>query len=143
VDGPDGRFSWFFSNSASAVDLHVPVVVDGVDYGAPIENLKRAMRDANLSSVDLRIGSGAAAVARLVVPVLKPKAFLPVHWDGLWGAFDAGVPKPYADIALEAFLKSSAIPLVRPAQYMDKWRLDRHGVRPISNTEVKRALGFN
>ena len=35
VDGPDGRFSWFFNNSASAVDLHVPIVVDGVDYGAP------------------------------------------------------------------------------------------------------------
>ena len=143
VDGPDGRFSWFFNNSAGAVDLHVPIVVDGVDYGAPIENLKRAMRDANLSSVDLWIGSGAAAVARLVVPVLKPKAFLPVHWDGLWGAFDAGVPKPYADIALEAFLKSSAIPLVRPAQYMDKWRLDRTGVRPLPNREVKKALGFN
>ena len=48
VDGPDGRFSWFFSNSASAVDLHVPIVIDGVDYGAPIENLKSAMKDAKL-----------------------------------------------------------------------------------------------
>ena len=26
VDGPQGRFSWFFQNSASAVDLHVPIV---------------------------------------------------------------------------------------------------------------------
>jgi hypothetical protein len=26
--------------------------------------------------------------------------------------------------------------------YMDKWRLDRKGVRPIANTEVKKALGF-
>ena len=96
VDGPDGQFSWFFSNSASAVDLHVPIVVDGVDHGAPIENLKSAMKDAKLTSVDLWIGSSAAPVAKLVVPVLRPKAFLPVHWDGLWGAFEAGVPKPYA-----------------------------------------------
>ena len=26
---------------------------------------------------------------------------------------------------------------------MDKWRLDRNGVKPIANTEVKKALGFN
>ena len=143
VHGPDGLLSWFFSNSASAVDLHVPIVVDGVDYGAPIENLESAMRDAKLTSVDLWIGSSGAAVARLVVPVLRPKAFLPVHWDGLWGAFETGVPKPYADPGVEAFLNASGISVVRPAQYMDKWRLDRNGVRPVPNTEVKKALGFN
>ena len=32
---------------------------------------------------------------------------------------------------------------IKPAQYMDKWRLDRTGVRPVANTEVKKALGFN
>jgi hypothetical protein len=85
----------------------------------------------------------AAAVARLVVPVLKPKAYIPVHWDGLWGSFEAGVTKPYSDPALETFLATSGVRLIKPAQYMDKWRLDRNGVRPISNTEVKRALGFN
>ena len=141
VDGPNGRFSWFFSNSASAVDLHVPIVLDGVDYGAPLENLRSAMRDAKVASVDLWIGGSAAPVAKLVVPVLKPKAFLPVHWDGLFGAFEAGVQKPYADAGVEAFLKASGVAVVKPAQYMDKWRLDRTGVRPIANTEVKRYLG--
>jgi hypothetical protein len=143
VDAPGGRLSWFFNNSASAVDLHVPIVVDGVDYGAPIENLKAAMRDAKLSAVDLWIGGSAAPVAKLVVPVLQPKAFLPVHWDGLFNAFDAGVPKPYADAGVEAFMKASGVTVIKPAQYMDKWRLDRSGVRPIPNTEVKKALGFN
>jgi len=143
VDGPDGRFSWFFNNSASAVDLHVPIVVDGVDYGAPIENLKAAMLDAKLSAVDLWIGGSAVPVAKLVVPVLKPKAFLPVHWDGLFNAFEAGVPKPYADAGVEALLAASGTTVIKPAQYMDKWRLDRTGVRPVANTEVKKALGFN
>ena len=143
VDGPDGRFSWFFNNSGSAVDLHVPIVVDGVDYGAPIDNLKTAMSDAKLTSVDLWIGSSAAPVAKLVVPVLKPKAFMPVHWDGLWGAFEAGAPMPWADPALESLLKASGVNVIRPAQYMDKWRLDRNGVRPMNNGEVKKALGFN
>ena len=143
VDGPDGRFSWFFSNSASAVDLHLPIVVDGIDYGAPLENLKAAMKEAGLTSVDLWIGSSAVPVLELVVPVLKPRAFLPVHWDGLWGAFEAGVPKPYADAAVETFLRDAGAAVVKPVQYMDKWRLDRSGVRPVPNTEVKKALGFN
>jgi L-ascorbate metabolism protein UlaG (beta-lactamase superfamily) len=143
VDGPDGRFSWFFNNSASAIDLHVPIVVDGVSYGAPLDNLKAAMADATLTSVDLWIGSSTAPVAKLVLPVLKPKAFIPVHWDGLFGAFEAGAPKPYADPALEAILKASGVSVVPPAQYMDKWRLDREGVRPLANTEVKKALGFD
>lgn len=143
VDGPDGRFSWFFNNSASAVDLHVPIVIDGVDYGAPIENLKSAMRDAKLSAVDLWIGGSAVPVAKLVVPVLKPRAFLPVHWDGLFNAFEAGVPKPYADAGVEALLIASGATVIKPAQYMDKWRLDRKGVRAIANTQVKKALGFN
>ena len=142
VDSPQGRFSWFFQNSASAVDLHIPIVIDGVDYGAPIENLKAAMKAAGLASVDLWIGSGGASVARLVTPVLKPRAFIPVHWDGLWGAFEAGVPKPYGDPQLEEFLKTSGVSVVKPLQYMDKWRLDRAGVRPVQNTEVKKVLGF-
>jgi L-ascorbate metabolism protein UlaG (beta-lactamase superfamily) len=142
ADGSQGRFSWFYQNSASAVDLHLPIVVDGKDYGAPIDNLKKAMAEAGLQSVDLWIGTGGAAVARLVLPILKPKAFLPIHWDGLFGAFDAGVTTPYADPTLEALLTSSGIQLLKPNQYMDKWRLDASGVRSVDNTPVKRALGF-
>jgi L-ascorbate metabolism protein UlaG (beta-lactamase superfamily) len=142
VDGPDGRFSWFFQNSASAVDLHVPIVIDGRDHGAPIENLRAAMKDAQLDAVDLWIGSGALAIAKLIVPILKPKAFIPVHWDGLWGAFEAGIPKPYGDARLEEFLTGASVTVMKPGQYMDKWRLDRKGVRPITNTQVKKALGF-
>jgi hypothetical protein len=142
VDGAQGRFSWFYQNSASAADLHVPIIINGKNYGAPIENLKAAMKDAGLQSVDLWIGTGGAAVAKLVVPVIKPKAFLPVHWDGLYGAFQAGVPRPYSDPPLEEFLTMSVVRLIRPAQYMDKWRLDKNGVQPLDNSAVKRTLGF-
>ena len=142
VDGPKGRFSWFFQNSASAVDLATPIVVDGVDYGAPIDNLNAAMRASGLQSVDLWIGTGGTAVSEMVIPVISPKAFLPVHWDGLWGAFEAGVVKPYADPATEAALANAGVRLIRPAQYMDKWRLDRDGIRALENSAVKRALGF-
>ena len=142
VDGPDGRFSWFFQNSASAVDLHIPIVVSGINYGAPIDNLKTALKAEGLESVDLWIGTGGQPIAQLVLPVLKPKAYLPVHWDGLWGAFHAGVPQAYSDPALEALLTRSGVTLITPGQYMDKWRLDRNGVRPLRNDRVKQALGF-
>jgi hypothetical protein len=142
VDGPEGGFSWFFQNSASAVDLTQPIIVDGVNYGAPIENLRAAMKDAGLDSVNLWIGTGGQAIARLVLPVLRPKAYLPVHWDGLYRAFSAGVSAAYSNAALEAALLNAGVELIRPAQYMDKWRLDRNGVRAVPNVAVKQALGF-
>jgi L-ascorbate metabolism protein UlaG (beta-lactamase superfamily) len=143
VDGPQGRFSWFFQNSASAVDLEVPVVIDGVDYGAPLANLKLAMKDAGLDSVDLWIGTGGRSIAQLVLPVLEPKAYLPVHWDGLYAPFWAGVPRPFSDSSLAEFLAAKGVTLIAPAQYMDKWRLDRRGIRPLDNASAKRALGLN
>src|SRR5215469_1417090 len=142
VDGPQGRFSWFFQNSASAINLDAPIVIDGKDYGAPLENLRAAMRDAGLGSVDLWIGTGGTAVARLVLPVLRAKAYLPVHWDGLYGSFEAGVPHAWADAPLEQMLSEQGVALVRPLQYMDKWRLDPSGIRPVPNAAVKQALGF-
>jgi len=142
ADGPQGRFSWFYQNSASAADLHLPIVVDGRDFGAPLDNLKKAMAEAGLQSVDLWIGTGGAPIARLVLPILQAKAFLPIHWDGLFGPFDAGVTTPYADAQLEMFLASNGTQLLKPNQYMDKWRLDASGVRPVDNASVKRALGF-
>ena len=143
VDAPGGRFSWFCQNSASALDLHVPIVVGGTNYGAPIENLQAALKAAGLESVDLWIGTGGLSTAQLVLPVIKPKAYLPVHWDGLWGAFQAGVPQPYSDPALEEFLKKAGVNLLTPVQYLDKWRLDRNGVRPLPNDALKQALGFS
>jgi hypothetical protein len=142
VDGPEGRLSWFYQNSASAVDLQAPIVVNGRDYGAPLENLKKAMKDAGLESVDLWIGTGGASVAQLVLPVLKPRAYFPVHWDGLWGAFEAGMPRAYSDAPLEAALSMAGVRLIKPTQYMDKWRLDREGIKPVENDAVKKALGF-
>ena len=141
VDGPQGLFSWFYQNSASAADLRVPIVAEGVDYGAPIDNLRMAVKDAGLESVDLWIGTGGGPVAQLVLPVLRPKAYLPVHWDGLYAAFEAGMPIPFSDPALEAVLAKSNVKLIKPTQYMDKWRLDRNGVRPVANTAIKQALG--
>jgi hypothetical protein len=142
IDTDGGPVTLFFNNTASHVDLHLPIVVDGVSHGAPLDNLRSAMRDARLESVDLWIGAGNEGVARLILPVLRPKAYLPVHWDGLFGAFQAGVPARYADPGTERLLDSAGVRLVAPTQYMDRWRLDVRGVHAVDNGAVRRALGL-
>jgi hypothetical protein len=77
-----------------------------------------------------------------VVPVIKPKAHLPIHWDGLWEPFLAGMPWPFSDPGDEAFLQKAGVTLLKPAQYMDKWRLDARGIRPVANSQIKRTLGL-
>jgi hypothetical protein len=143
VDGPDGRLSWFQQSSASAVDLDVPIVVNGVGYGAPIENLRAALDQAGLERVDLWIGTGGLSVAELVVPVIRPKAYLPIHWDGLWEPFEDGLSRPFSQATLEAFLSESGVELIAPGQFMDQWRLDASGIRPRANDAVKQTLGFS
>jgi hypothetical protein len=142
VPARDSRISLFFSNTGSPVDLDRPIVVGGTNFGAPIDNLRAALRDAGLTSVDLWIAGGGAPLARLVLPVLRPKAYLPVHWDDYYSPLEAGVAKPYADAALESLLDSAGVKLVRPAQYLDRWRLDRSGVHAVANEGQKRALGL-
>jgi len=142
VDGPAGRFSWLFTDSASFVDLRQPILVDGSNYGAPLDNLAAAMKRAGIDSVDLWIATGGLPVAELVLPVLKPKAYLPVHWDGLFGAFKAGPAQPYADADLEALLARLGVRRIVPSQYMDRWRLDHAGIQPVENAAVKKKLGF-
>jgi len=142
VTGPRGQFSWLFQDSASAVDLSVPIVIDGRNFGAPLENLRAAMQAAGLASVDLWIATGGRDVAALVLPVIKPKAYLPVHWDGLFGPFKAGPPQPYSDAPLAALLEENGVRRIVPVQYMDRWRLDANGVQPLDNDKIKRQLGF-
>ncbi len=101
------------------------------------------MQAAGLDAVDLWIGTGGLPFARLVAPVIKPRAYLPVHWDGLWAAFHAGPAAPFSDPELEAWLAAGGVTFVQPRQYMDKWRLDRTGVTPVENKVAKRTLGFD
>jgi L-ascorbate metabolism protein UlaG (beta-lactamase superfamily) len=143
VDGPQGRFSWFFQDSGSPVDLREPIVVAGRNYGAPLDNLRTAMKTAGIDAVDLWIATGGRDMAALVLPVLRPKAYLPVHWDGLFGAFKAGPPQPYGDPELAPLLAEAQVRLITPVQYMDKWRLDTQGVRTLDNSAIKRKLGFH
>jgi hypothetical protein len=137
------RVSFFVNNSASAFDLDKPVTVSGVGFGSPLENLAAAMRDAELTSVDAWIGTGGLPVAQLVVPVIHPKAYIPNHWDGLFNPFWPGLPFPFKDANLSAFLDQNGIQFLPQHQYFDGYRLEATGVTRLTNHELKQRLGFS
>jgi len=142
VDSPEGKLSFFVNNSASAFDLDKDVVVDGVSFGSPLANLAAAMKDAGLTQVDAWIATGGEPVAKLVVPVIHPKAYLPNHWDGLFNPFWPGMPYPFKDDALRSYLDAQKIPLFAQTQYFDKFVLSAGGIARDANHDVKSRLGF-
>jgi hypothetical protein len=142
VDRPGQKLSFFVQTSASAFDLDKEIHVDGVNHGAPLANLAAAMKDAGLRNVDLWIGTGGASVAKLIVPVIRPKFYLPSHWDGLFNPFWPGMPFPYKDDALKAYLDAEKVALMPQQQYFDSYRVDARGVTVNPNSEVKKKLGF-
>ena len=142
VDSAQGQLSFFVNNSASAFDLDKDIVVDGVSFGSPLANLAAAMKDAGLKQVDAWIGTGGLPVAQLVVPVIRPKVYVPSHWDGLFNPFWPGMPYPYKDDALRTYLEAQKIALMPQTQYFDKYVLTTGGVAMDTNHAVKSRLGF-
>jgi Thrombospondin type 3 repeat len=143
LDGVEGPYTFLFMNSGGAKDLDAPIVLDGVDYGAPLQNLKSALADAGLSSVDLLIApsAGGGELAKLVVPIAHPKAYIPVHWDNFYAPF-LSRPPTFKDAAFTKYLNEQKVQQFAPVQVMDKWRLSRSGVVAIPNALVKQALPF-
>ena len=143
VENPEGRLAFFVNNSASAFDLDKDIVVDGVNHGSPIGNLAAAMKDAGLTQVDAWIGTGGKPVAEMVVPVLRPKTYVPSHWDGLFNSFWAGAPYPFKDDALKTYLDAQKVAFLPETQYFDKFVLSTTGVATETNHDVKSKLGFD
>jgi L-ascorbate metabolism protein UlaG (beta-lactamase superfamily) len=151
IDNPGGKISFFVNNSASAFDLdHLnpggvvgDIIINGENFGSPLDNLRGALKDAGLSGVDVWIGTGGRAVAQLVVPVLHPKVYIPNHWDGLFNSFEGGMPFPFKDDLLSAYLASQGIQLMPQSQYFDTYRLDAKGVTMTPNHSVKQKLGYS
>ena len=142
VDSPEGQLSFFVNNSASAFDLDKDIIVDGANFGSPLANLAAAMKDAGLTQVDAWIGTGGLPVAEMIVPVIRPKTYLPSHWDGLFNSFLGGIPYPYKDEPLRDYLAKQKIKLAPETQYFDKFVLTSAGVSPDTNHAVKSKLGF-
>ena len=127
VDGPAGRFSWLFQDSASAVDLREPIVVDGKNYGAPLDNLSAAMqvrgprfsRPVDRHGRTRRRGAGAARA---------PAQSLSTGALG-WAVrrVQGGPRATLRRCRARKLLAQSGVQQIVPTQYMDRWRLDRDG----------------
>ena len=102
-----------------------------------------ALTDAGLGSIDLLIApsAGGGELAKLIVPIAHPKAYIPVHWDNFYAEF-LSRPPTFKDAAFTKYLTDQNIKQLAPLQVMDKWRLSRSGVAAVSNAAVKQALPF-
>jgi L-ascorbate metabolism protein UlaG (beta-lactamase superfamily) len=143
VENADGKLSFFVNNSASGFDLDKDIIVDGANFGSPLGNLAAALKDAGLSQVDVWVGTGGKIVAEQVVPVLRPKTYIPSHWDGLFNAFWPGMPYPFKDDALRDYLAAQKVALMPQTQYFDKYVLSAGAVTMDPNRTVKGKLGFS
>jgi L-ascorbate metabolism protein UlaG (beta-lactamase superfamily) len=134
--------SLLWINSGSAVDLDVPIVVDGKDYGAPSANLAQALRRARVDRVDLAVMPASVEHLDRVLTIARPRAVLPHHWDGLYQPFLSGMPYRFADAAYQATVAAHDAELIVQNQFLDAWRLDSRGVRAIPNEAMRSRFDF-
>jgi L-ascorbate metabolism protein UlaG (beta-lactamase superfamily) len=134
--------SLLWINSGSAVDLDVPIVVDGKDHGAPSANLTAALKRARVDRVDLAVMPAGAPHLERVVAIARPRAVIPHHWDGLFQPFVSGMPFRFSDPAYEATLAAHDAELIVQNQYLDAWRLDTRGLRAIPNDAMRDRFNF-
>jgi L-ascorbate metabolism protein UlaG (beta-lactamase superfamily) len=158
-----GPVSWFYSNTGNADTFQRLATVDEQFFktqGLPLDNLvfasqetspqdnlRAAMKAANLDRVDVWTGFSDAKLAEVAGKVLRPKVHIPHHWDGLFSSFFVGLPFPYISVAgtqgVATALKTQSITLLAPQQYMDKYQLTVKGVTPVANEQIKAKLGFD
>jgi hypothetical protein len=150
--------SWFWSNSGNGETFRESKIADEAflhEYNITLNNLVitpqeksveeslvAAMDAEKLDHVDLWIGYKSSYHVEQVIPVLKPRSFIPQHWGGIWSPFFERLKSPYSNDRLTEILMKEGIDLVIQTQFFDKFRLDARGIKTISNKEVQEKLGF-
>ena len=157
-----GLVSWFYSNTGNAITFRDPVHIQPAffaDLSLPLNNLsiaehatparehlQTALTKAELDQVDLWLGFSDRPLAEAVHHVLKPKAHIPHHWDGLFTPFFDGVPYAYADfpmtVGVAEFWQEQQVKFLPPQQYMDQYVLTTGGVEAVENSAIQQQLGF-
>lgn len=165
VENPGGRLSWFYSNTGNAATFAQPVIVDEAEFESfalpftkspPLlanleiapqetsarEHLIAAMTEAGLDHVDLWLGFSEASHVAQVVSLIRPDAYIPHHWDGLFFPFFDGLPLPFSNPEVEELLDDEGVTFLPQRQYMDKYKLGANGITPMPNHHIKQKLGF-
>jgi hypothetical protein len=141
----DGRhpLSIFWTNSGSPTDLHLDTIIDGKNYGSPLQSLAKAMHAEHLTEVDIWIAGGGEPVARWVVPVLRPRVYIPNHLGDFYHPFADGYDNgPFRDAGLKRFLDTAGIQMISPVQYMDRYEMNGLGTWAVPNPEGRGPFGL-
>ena len=150
VQAPGKTLTLYVSDSgAGGSELTKEHIVNGENRGAPLSNLGKAMKAADLQTFDIwQPGPESRIVtqARVLVPTYRPDYVMPHHlgarggfnlFGGLHYSFEPEeVPK------LMSVLNDFDVPLVPPINYFDAWSYDRTGLRTVNNATMKTSLGL-
>lgn len=133
IDEGDRESTLFWSNTGNPQAWDVAFPADtavlrraGVNLGnlepAPFDIptrdlLQAALREEGLLGVDAWIGAPTPAHVRQVVPVLRPRVFIPQHWDDFWTDMRHGVGTTFDASRIRPFLDSAGVRLVVPEMY--------------------------
>ena len=158
LKNPEGKITWFYSNSGNAATFEKPVTNNAAfiqKYNIPLnnliitpeersvsENLISAKTEEGLDSLHLWIGYNNTKHVEQVISIIKPKVFIPQHWSGVWSGFFEGLITEYSNPTLNELLIKEGISLLSQQQYMDKYKLDMNGVTRVANEKLKEKLGF-
>ncbi len=148
---PQKTLTWFVTDSgAGGRDLTTDQIdTDGVNRGAPLTNLSKAVRDAGISGFEVWQGGPESRVvnqARTVIPAFGVKYFMPHHF-GARGGFNLlnGLHYPYVEDEmpeLKKLLAANSVPQVYAKNFFDAFVYDRTGVKQVENTEIKTVMGL-
>lgn len=142
-----GPVTLFWSNTGNPQAWDEPVPADsaylrasGVDLsnlafaasGQPTrEVLAAALRGEGLDGVDVWIGFGGAAHVRQVVETLRPRTFIPQHWDDFWSSMDDGPGATFDPTPLAPILEGVGARILVPTRYYEAFVADRAGVTAV------------
>jgi len=129
------KLAWAWTNSMA------PIRSDdgsGVDFGAAWRDFAGGIERP---SAWFAPGFGAPTAAPYL-DVLRPRSFVPLHWDGLSTPIEAGVEGSFASPELDAALAARDATLVVPEQYLDGFKLTKRGAKRLENRRAKKALGI-
>ena len=148
----DGPVTLFWSNTGNAQAWDAPVPADstffrnlGIDLShaewaasdTPTRAaLAEALRAEGLDGVDVWIGFPGEEHVRQVVATLRPRAFMPHHWDDYWEPIRVGRTSPYPAADVNAALDALGVRALVPATF-ETFRVDTAGI----TSEGDRGIG--
>lgn len=150
VNTPSGKLSWFISDSgAGGQELVTNRIVNGKNFGSPLGNLSKVVRDAGLNGFDLWQGGPESRVvnqARTLVPVFNIKYFMPQHY-GARGGYDilSGLHYAYKSDEqpkLKSVLDEYGVKTLVSQNYFDSYSYSSKGLTSVSADKAKTAMGL-